>query len=107
MLHIAFKLKDLFTRENYTAFGDVDVYDGYDDRCAVAWCGNGLTDEGLAKFADILEHDTTVYVDTATNYVSAVVECDNGREANKLTELMHTMAGYCSEEEYERFCYDL
>ena len=95
-------LKDMFTRpEIYEKTGDVDVCDDVFDDYFCAWCGTQLTEAGLEQFKDLLY--LTVEVDRDV----AIVKIDDDPKwetlHRRLRKLFNSAAGYCSEEEYDKW----
>lgn len=76
---------------------DIDIYDDYDERCGIAFCGSvELTKEGKAKFKDALSLSITIY-----NMETAIVHCKGREEAEAAAELFNSLAGYCTTEEWD------
>ena len=101
------KLKDILTTETWNEFGDMDVYNDVTDSVYPAWCGNLFTEEGREHFAEVLEleAETTTVWDCAAIIVHT--DGENWKHNNALVrELFVDMAGYCTEEEYERWFID-
>ena len=46
-------VKDLL--ERYQETGDIDVYDDYDERIGIAYCGTQLTNKGRERFEEVLD----------------------------------------------------
>jgi len=83
---------------------DVDVYDDYDERLGVAFCGPmALTDNGMEKFADALDLPVTLieYSDSAP--VAVVHVDDDVERLNLVTELFDSLAGMCYYKDYDRW----
>lgn len=80
---------------------DFDVYDDYDERCACAYCGTKLTEEGRKHYKRALSLNVYVF-----DGRSAVIECYTAKEAQALADLIYGAAGYISEEEYNKYFYD-
>ena len=106
------KLRDILTQDMYEKYGDMDVYSDCIDEGAPAWCGNFLTEEGKKHYAKVLELDAeiqTEYHDGATPWYSIVVKTNHlpsptdERMWDKAQGLFGDMAGYCSEEEYDKY----
>lgn len=78
---------------------DVDVYDDYDERIWIAFCGPiDLTEEGLKKFGEVLDTKVDFYGDCATLHVE-----DDVKRLNKLDELFLSLAGYCLNSDYDKW----
>lgn len=94
-------IKDLLEDVEIT----MDVVDDYDESCWIAYDGEQLTDEGMEHFKDIL--DLHVTLKTYGNGVPlGIIDIPDGNEEEtvaKVRDLFETFAGYCSEEEYEKF----
>ena len=92
------KVKDLLVKEI-----DIDVYDNVVEELGIAFCGAmELTDEGKEKFADVLEYDIEINED----YGVAIVDIDYDDWEDRLKKakrLFYSLAGYCSEENYNRW----
>lgn len=92
------KVKDLIVQPV-----DVDVYDDVCEELCIAMCGPvELTEEGKRRFAEVLEYEVTL------GDGCAVVSCDgpDGVWQKKLKEakrFFEGAAGYCSEEDYEKW----
>lgn len=79
---------------------DIDVCDDYDESCYIVFCGAvALTEEGEKEFADVL--NTMVEVD-ADNGI-ALLHAESDEEVNALNRFFHSAAGYCSEENYNKW----
>lgn len=99
------KLKDLLTLSTYNAIGDMDVSNDCIDECAHAWCGNTLTEEGERQFAAALDLDAELgRVWGEPGIVVKIDHLDNYEEAwDWVQDLFSCMAGYCSEEDYDKW----
>lgn len=87
------KVRDLLKEEI-----DIDVYDDYDERCGIAFCGPcELTAKGKRKFAAIMDND--VRIDVIMDV--AVISCENEHEAQIAKYLFHGFAGFIPSEEWE------
>lgn len=82
--------------------GDIDVYDDYDERLGVCFCGGDvkLTADGELRFADAL--NLSIYVYDNDNCALVDVK-DSERLVDEASDLFYTLAGYCSVEDYERY----
>lgn len=85
---------------NYTE--DVDVVDDYTESLYIAYCGTKLTDAGLEKYRPLMDLKAKKVDD-----YTYVIECPNGRVLRMLKDMFEGMAGYCSEEEYDKYFYDV
>lgn len=81
---------------------DIDVYDDYDERLGVAFCGPiALTDEGMKKFGGVLDLPIQF---TRGSYPVAVVYVDYDIDKlNLVTELFDSLAGMCYYKDYDRW----
>lgn len=99
------KLKELLTEATYNEWGDMDVSNDCIDDCACAWCGQTLTDEGERHFADALSLDAEIGMVWGSPGI--VVEIDHlpnyGEAWDKVVDLFSSAAGYCSEEDYDKW----
>lgn len=95
------KIKDFIKQEI-----DIDVCDDYDESCYMAFVGPmGLTDEGKRKFADVLNRDIDVRGDSFEGAYDAValVHAENDAEVRALRKFFGSLAGYCAEEDYNKW----
>lgn len=77
---------------------DIDVCDDYDESCYIAYCGAiALTEEGEKEFADVL--DTMVEVSDDI----ALLHAESDEEVKALKRFFRSAAGYCSEENYNKW----
>lgn len=97
------KIADMFTQGWYDEHGDVDIINDVTDEWAPAFCGLGLTEEGKARFADVLG----VKIHLANN---DTVECeldalgDEWEGAwSEIVLLFEAAAGYVDEETYNKW----
>ena len=106
------KTKHMTVRELLTKELDIDVYDNVCEELGIAFCGpQSLTDDGEAHFAEALNFDVEVIEPNEAihqySWVGIVdVDGEEGEWQKKLAiakELFHTLAGYCSVSEFERF----
>ena len=87
------KVRDLLKEEI-----DIDVYDDYDERCGIAFCGPcKLTAKGKRKFASIMDNEVKIYAPLDI----AVISCENEHEAQIAKYLFHGFAGFIPSEEWE------
>lgn len=101
------KLKDILTTETWNEFDDMDVYNDVTDSVYPAWCGNTFTEEGREYFKEALELEADIR--TIWDCPSILVHTDgeNWKHNNALVrDLFDAMAGYCTDEEYERWFID-
>ena len=93
--------------ENYS--GDIDVYDDYDESVQVAFCGGDvkLTDAGREKFADVMDLDVEIYDSCAIVNVNDLIEDDDETILEGVQRLFYTFAGYCSEEDYDKYVHEV
>ena len=85
----------------YDKYGDLDVYDDYDCRCSVAWCGTTLTEAGEKKFKKALDLTCDVILNHYGGWNDVVVRTETAKEADAVRDLFHSMAGYCAWDEYD------
>ena len=77
---------------------DIDVCDDYDETCYIAFCGAmALTEEGEKEFADVLD----AMVEVSDNI--AILHAESCEEVNALRHFFYSAAGYCPEEDYNRW----
>ena len=83
---------------------DIDVYDDVCEELGICFCGPiGLTEEGKAHFADVLEYEIDVDLHPCA---SAVVHIDGDgwkKRLRKAEEFFYSAAGYCADEDYQRW----
>lgn len=103
MKHNEMKVKD-FIKIN----ADIDVYDDVCEEIAICFCGcQELTEEGKKHFAEVLEYD--MELDLSGDFATAIVKVDSDddkvwrRKLRKAKEFFYSAAGYCSEENYEKY----
>ena len=84
---------------------DIDVYDSLTEELGIAFCGPiQLTEAGIEKFGDLLDFRVEI---TKNKYVfQALVDAQNTKEVRRLCELFESMAGYCSESDYNKWFQD-
>lgn len=88
---------------------EVDVYDNYTEELAIAYCGTQLTEAGEKKYADVLEFEIESIQDNI-----AIIKIDNDTDPEEITEkklkkaidMFNSMAGYCSQEKYDKYFID-
>ena len=93
--------------ENYEEIGDIDVYDDYDERIGIAYCGTQLTEKGKEKFKEVLDFpisvaDECVVIQTDGMGTDKEIE----RKLNLAYAMFYGMAGYCPMTEYDELFYD-
>ena len=105
------KLRDVFTKEFYEQYGDVDVVNDVTDEMCAAYCGTLLTEEGEEHFGDILELEVEMF-HTDYWYLNLLVD-DHDEESdaweirlNKAFDLFNAAAGYCSDSNYDKWFKD-
>lgn len=90
------KVADLLSMEI-----DIDVVDDYDERLWIAFCGAvNLTEIGKDVFANALELPIKITA-IGTPCENAVVHCENSKQAREAAYLFESLAGYCTEDEWE------
>ena len=90
-------VKDIITSGFF--HGDIDVCDDFDERSWIAYCGQGLTDEGEKQFADALALPCWFNVSNNT----LIVECKGVVEATATLQLFYSMAGFCTVSQYDEW----
>ena len=103
------KHEEMTVRDFIKIEEDIDVYDDVCEELGIAFCGPMiLTDLGKEKFKDVLDFKITIYRDPYCGD-SAVIHIDSEDEKiwkknlKKAIEFFHSLAGYCSEEDYEKW----
>ena len=94
------KVKD-FIKEDI----DIDVCDDYDERCYIAFCGAlKLKPKGEEHFKEVLEYEIELFdKDFNWKYPTAIIHCEDGKQAQKAKEFFFSAAGYCSDSDYKRW----
>lgn len=94
------KVKDFIKIEQ-----DTDVFDNVCEELAIAFCGAiKLTREGKEKFADVLEYDIDVRKSFLADVAVIDIDYDDWKERlKKAEEFFYSIAGYCSEENYNKW----
>lgn len=78
---------------------DIDVYDDYDERLGIAFCGPiELTDKAKIDWSDVLNMPITL-----NRGMYLTVHCETGREANRAKNFFESLAGYCSESKWDEW----
>ena len=77
---------------------DFDFSDDYDERAWCAYCGTKLSEEGEKHYARALALPVVKF--TGETFI---VGCKNGKDAQVLSDLLHDMAGYCPESEWDKY----
>lgn len=91
------KVKDLIKEKI-----DIDVIDDYDERCWIAKCGAyKMTDAGEQMFHRVL--DINAHIDTSGICPVAILHCETPTEAQECKVFFLSLAGYCTEEDYNRW----
>ena len=100
---ITMKIKEFITLDT-----DIDVYNDVCEELGIAFCGPAvLTEEGKKHFAEVLEYD--IELDTTGEiWTSAVhVDGDDGnkwkKRLRKAEEFFYSAAGYCADEDYQKW----
>ena len=92
------KVRDLLTMEI-----DVDVYDNVCEEIGIAFCGLiKMKKKGKERFADVLDYD----VDYNEHYNVAIVDIDTDdwkSRLKKAKELFYALAGYCADEDWDKW----
>ena len=98
-------VKDIFSKEFYDKYGDVDVYNDVTDDAFCAFCGGlTLTEYGEQYFADALGIEITA---EGNPYNCIMLKLDKygddwERYFDNANELFNCAAGYCPCDEYGR-----
>ena len=83
---------------------DVDVFDDVCDALSIAFCGPAeLTEAGKEHFAKALALDFTFVGDVALIHVDDPDEKTWMCNLKQAKELFYSLAGYCSESDYEKW----
>ena len=83
---------------------DIDVVDDIEDSLWIAFCGPmELTEEGEKYFADVLDLDVFPYWQGDRAVVRLEGHKDWKRLLRKVKELFESLAGYCSEDDWDRW----
>lgn len=89
---------------------EIDVYDDVCDALEIAFCGPAeLTEEGKARFADVMDFDVEIIEDTWSGFPHAIVHVDDPdekkwkRNLKQAKTLFEGLAGYCSEADYNKW----
>lgn len=94
------KIKDFINIEE-----DIDVYDNVCEELGIAFCGPlELTEEGEKEFAEVMEYE--IEISRGPRYSVAVVDIDCPdwkRKLRKAKEFFYSAAGYCADEDYEKW----
>lgn len=93
------KVKDLLEQEI-----DIDVVDDVCEELDIAFVGPlRLTKAGLMKFSDVLEYPVRLRNDVCIVKIDDESEMVWTRRLDKAIEFFHAAAGYCSEDDYNRW----
>ena len=99
------KVRDMFTKDFYDLVGDIDVYQDCIDEDGVAFGGVLLTSEGKKHFAKVMNLE--VEKGFCWGYPCIWVKVDGVpndiKLAHKVNELFWAAAGYCTEEEWNKW----
>lgn len=88
-------VKDLLEVEDVS----MDVYDNYDERCGIAYeSGFKLTDAGREYFMAALYLPIKMIRDG-----TIIVDCARAVEAAWCSKLFCSIAGYCSEKDFDKW----
>lgn len=85
---------------------DVDIYDDYDERCGIAYCGEKLTKKAEEKYARALALPVACLFKEEFGLIAVSVHCENAEEADALKDLLEAAAGYIGAEEYDELFND-
>ena len=104
-------VKDLL--EKYEEVGDIDVYDDYDERIGIAYCGTQLTEKGKEKFKEVLDFPVFFANEISPSCPYIVITTDEmgtdeeiERKLDLAAAMFYGMAGYCPENEYDELFHD-
>ena len=84
---------------------DIDVYDNVCEEIAIAYCGGyTLTEEGTEHFKDALEME----IDVIERDCIAIVDVDDEegiwqKKLKKAKEFFYSIAGYCSDNNFDKW----
>lgn len=88
---------------------DIDVYDADTDGIGIAYCGpTGLTAAGAEYFKDVLDYEVEFVNGTYAGDIAVVHIPDNvdyDEMLEKTEELFGSLAGYCSESDWDNWFY--
>ena len=100
------KIKEMIELEE-----DIDVYDDVCEELAICFCGPvKLTVDGEKHFAEVMDYDVEMVQDDDI-VGHAIIKVDGGdgdgwkKRLRKAQEFFSAAAGYCSEEDYNRWFY--
>lgn len=83
---------------------DIDVVDDYCEDLWIAFCGAyELTEDGIEHFAQALEYPVELNSRVAIVCVDDPEEKVARKQLRKAKELFYSLAGYCSEEDYNKW----
>ena len=107
--------KIMFRKEDTTIRGllamniDIDVYDDDSDGIGIAFCGPvGLTDEGRKEWRDILYYKVSFVDETIAGDIAVVKipdDVDYDEKLDRCSEFFGALAGYCSQEDWDKWFY--
>lgn len=88
---------------------DIDVYNDVTDAEGICFCGPMmLTEEGKEHFSEVMDYD--IDTDFTDGYWTASVKCDGEdwrRKIRKAHEFFCAAAGYCADEDYQKWFCDI
>lgn len=97
------KVRDLLPMEI-----DIDVYDDVCEDLGIAFCGPlKLTDEGVKKFAEVLDYELTLVPHSYGGLPAYIVHVDDLDDEvwklrlAKAKEFFEVAAGYCADTDYQ------
>lgn len=83
---------------------DIDFCDDYDEGALCAYCGNHWSEAAEERFSTAFNLPIDMeYTRLDGDYPIVIVHCENWKERKALAELLYAMAGYISEEAYEKY----
>ena len=84
---------------------DIDVYDNVIGGLGIAFCGPlEMTKEGEKYFEEVLNYE--IQINGSPRYSVAIIDIDYDdwkRQRKKAEEFLYAAAGYCYEDDYERW----
>lgn len=88
---------------------DIDCYDNVCEAIGIAYCGPmALTEEGLKKFAEVMEYECEILHDPM-GYDVCIIEVDDDPNVpwkdklHKAKEFFLSIAGYCDSDKFDEW----
>ena len=94
-------VRDLFGKYDDLS---IDVCDDYDERCYIAFeSGYRLTKAGAEHFGrDVLDIEVIPHYDHRGEYLRPwTLHCETAKQAQACKELFFSLAGFCSEKDFD------